>query len=90
MFNSVSRKLVLALTLSAAPFAYASEISYEDNESEVKLSDDVDKTRDDYFSNDVGVLIEEEEIKQLKQSYISPYNYLQDPIVLNMGSSAKN
>ncbi len=89
MFNIVSRKLLLALTLLTAPFVYASEISYEDNESEVRTSDDADKTRDDYFDNDVGVLIEEEEIKQLKQSYISPYNYLQDPIALNMGSSAK-
>jgi hypothetical protein len=59
VFNIVSRKLLLALTLSTAPFVYASEISYEDNESEVRTSDDADKTRDDYFDNDVGVLIEE-------------------------------
>ena len=37
------------------------------------------------FSNNIEPIVEEEDIKYLKNAYISPFNYLQDPIALDMG-----
>src|SRR6185437_1360504 len=60
-----------------------------DTENAVTVSGSADETVEDEFRNDVGVLMSEEEIKILKNSYISPYNYLQDPVALNMGFDTK-
>lgn len=60
-----------------------------DTESAVAKSASADETVEDEFRNDVGVLMDEAEIKERKGSYISPYNYLQDPIALNMGFDTK-
>lgn len=38
--------------------------------------------------NAAAVAAEEAEIDRLKNAYISPYNYLQDPIAYNMGTSS--
>lgn len=58
---------------------------YEDNESSVIKSGNKYRSSDDYFDNDASVQLQEEEIKALKNAFISPYNHLQDPIDLNMG-----
>lgn len=39
-------------------------------------------------ANDDAVAAEEAEIDKLKNAYISPYNYIQDPIAYNMGTSS--
>lgn len=63
---------------------YATELFVDSNESAISSN----IVSDGFFENDVSVLAEEADIKQSKQYYISPYNYLQDPISLNMGYSS--
>ncbi len=80
-------KKVIPLLLLAYSNAYATGAAYNDNESDVQAEDIATTTENDYFENDASVLVNEEVIKELKNSYISPYNYLQDPIALDMGLS---
>lgn len=84
----LSFKKIIAVGLvtlfSQAAVAVGSDIS----ESGV-IADDADKISADFGQNDVDELIRDEEIKLLRDSYISPYNNLQDPISLNMGYSQK-
>jgi hypothetical protein len=61
--------------------AYTAPIPLEQEESQPQVLVQED------FSNGVDVISDDEEIKLLKNSYISPYNYLQDPISLNLGYS---
>ncbi len=77
--------LIISLVFSINSYAISS--IYADQESGIAKTAKSAEIREDYFQNDVGVLIEEDEIKELRQSYISPYNYLQDPIDLDMGQS---
>lgn len=66
--------------------AYAEPtVVYDDNESGISRKS-INQTDDEYFENDSSILLQQQEIKDLKNSYISPYNYLQDPIDLNMGT----
>lgn len=60
-----------------------------DTESAIAKGDSADTSVEDEFQNNVSVLMSEDEIKALRNSYISPYNYLQDPIDLNMGFDSK-
>ncbi len=81
---------LFSLLIIATKFAIAVPLAVPiDTESSVKKSDSNDQTAEDEFRNDVSVLMTEEEIKDLKSSYISPYNYLQDPIDLNMGYASR-
>jgi hypothetical protein len=75
---------VKALNVNALPMAVPI-----DTESAVAKNDSADDTVEDEFRNDVSVKMTEQEIKDLKKSYISPYNYLQDPIDLNMGYDSR-
>lgn len=65
-------------------FAAPSAIEIDTEESE-STKDDDSMVDEEFLQNDASVLLDEEEIKRLKNAYISPYNYLQDPIALNMG-----
>lgn len=59
-----------------------------DDESGVINTQYEDVLVEDEFRNDQGVLMTEEEVKLLKGQYISPYNYLQDPVAARLGYSA--
>ncbi len=68
--------------------AYATNIPQDLEESGIVNPND-DEISQSYFENDVSVLLQTEEITQLKQSYISPYNYTQDPVALDLGYDAR-
>lgn len=80
-FSQVSLLGILLATGSA----YALPV---DDESGVFGTSYEDVLAEDDFRNDQGVLMSEEEIKLLKGQYISPYNYLQDPVEARLGYSA--
>jgi hypothetical protein len=83
LFSKKTHIIILS-GLVIIPNVNAAAISL-DNESAIVQDGSEPNVAQDVFENDYGVLIDEEEIKILKDSYISPYNYLQDPIALNMG-----
>lgn len=65
--------------------------SYADQSDIIGPDDgDIDIANQNEFANNSSVLLQEEEFTLLKNSYISPYNYLQDPIALNFGLSSQS
>ena len=73
------------LLIAPIGLAFADKESYADNESAV-ISNAIAV---DYFKNDAEELANEEDIKVMRDSYISPYNYIQNPISQDLGLSSK-
>jgi hypothetical protein len=87
-FASIFNVHILFISLCILKIAVVKAVPLDkpvDTENAITSGAANDETVEDEFRNDVGVLMTEEEIKVLRNSYISPYNYLQDPIDLNMG-----
>lgn len=73
------------LLIAPIGLTFADKTSYADNESTV-ISNAIAV---DYFKNDAEELANEEDIKVMRDSYISPYNYIQNPISQDLGLSTK-
>jgi hypothetical protein len=89
MMNKIRIKQSLLFLIGFAN--YQAVVAATNNESATEQQKIAKERKDDYLlQNDSSILLEEQRIALLKQSYISPYNYLQNPIPLNMGLSAFN
>lgn len=88
-FNNYQKVITSCLLFTIKVGSCIEANSYVDNESNIIKNNNIEVS-DNYLQNDSSILIQEDEIKELRNSYISPYNYLQDAISLNMGLSEKN
>lgn len=81
--------IFMMLMLFATTFIHASEKRL-DVESTVANSDADSQITQGYLENDISVIATQEAIRVMKNSYISPYNYSQNPIALNMGYDTRS
>jgi hypothetical protein len=88
----MKNKLLIALLLLYT-LLLLTKVSYADHQLFLQLDDENNESLDnndaildnEYFFNNLGVLVTSEQIRQAKDKYISAYRYFQNPFVLTLG-----
>lgn len=87
--KSFKKELLIFILFTLVSFVYGAESTVYYKLQEESSSQHLTKVlSQDQIDNSQAEIGEDIDIKTLKNSYISPYNYTQDPIAYNMGISS--